>query len=135
MLDDYDTKEFDNDEEETVTVGETVNEDVIEKEENTEDEDTTQEDEQNEDVVEEERQDTVDQENGVENEAEEEVAIVPDVFYVRSSQGVSINSVNFCRGKYRLGQLVSTMIINEDIRDNILSLDAQSIVTNPHLAM
>lgn len=65
----------------------------------------------------------------------EEATIVEDTFCVRSSQGVSINSVNFCRGTYKLGQLVGTMIITEDIRDNILSLDAQSIVTNPHLAM
>lgn len=64
-----------------------------------------------------------------------EIEIIFDDFRVRSSQGVSINGVNFCRGKYRLGQLVGTMIITEDIRDNILSLDAQSIVTNPHLAV
>lgn len=86
--------------------------------------DKSMEEETVKDVVEEEREDTVDSDT-----------IVEDVFYVRSSQGVSINSVNFCRGKYRLGQLVSTMIIDEDIRDNILSLDAQSIRTNPHLAM
>lgn len=66
---------------------------------------------------------------------EEQDTIEPDTFYVRSSQGVSINGVGFCRGRYKLGQLVGIMTIDKDIMNNILSLDSASIATNPHLAM
>lgn len=60
---------------------------------------------------------------------------VDDTFQVRSSQGISINGTGFCRGVYTLGQIVGGVIINEEIRNNILSLDAESIRTNRHLAM
>lgn len=69
----------------------------------------------------------------IKTEEAEEVEEVK-TFCVRSSQGISINGVNFCRGTYYVGQMVGTMIITEDIRNNILSTDAKSIASNPHLA-
>lgn len=66
---------------------------------------------------------------------DEQDEVNKNVFYVRSSQGISINGVGFCRGRYEIGQLVGIMTIDKEIRNNILSLDAESIRINPHLAM
>lgn len=67
--------------------------------------------------------------------SDEQDKVDENVFHVRSSQGVSINGVGFCRGRYEIGQLVGIITIDKEIRDNILSLDAESIRTNPHLTM
>lgn len=74
-------------------------------------------------------------EYGEEIDGDKQDTIEPDTFYVRSSQGVSINGVGFCRGRYKLGQLVGIMTIDKDLMNTILSLDSASISTNPHLAM
>ena len=71
----------------------------------------------------------------IEEKAEEQGTVDEETFYVRSSQGVSINGVGFCRGRYKLGQLVGIITIDKDVMNNILSLDTASIATNPHLLM
>ena len=63
----------------------------------------------------------------------EELQCETNEFLVKNSQGVSINGVGFCRGKYEIGQLVGNLTINEDIKNAILSLDAEAIRTNRHL--
>ncbi len=66
----------------------------------------------------EEEEEIDDEEVEEQKEEKKEPVLVPDTFCVHSL-GVSINGTGFCRGTYRLGQLVGTLTINEDIRDNI----------------
>ncbi len=58
----------------------------------------------------------------------------PNKFCIRSKEGISINGVRFSRGIYTIGQLVGTITIDENIKNNLLSTDAKSIKSNPSSA-
>jgi hypothetical protein len=53
----------------------------------------------------------------------------PDQFCIKSTEGISINGVKFSRGVYAIGQLVGTITIDEDIKQNLLSTDAKAIAS------
>ncbi len=68
-------------------------------------------------------------------EKQEQTIDIPSTFDIKSREGVSVNGVKFSKGTYKVGQLVGTAIITQHLANCLVSLDIQSIRSNPSSAL